>query len=87
MHDNVTGFPGTVLRFDERNSQQRRRPDIHPNFRHLVFGPKNFPVQITGETEDFYETPEGRFSKVTRRKAGDPETRFVGPFTAEGDME
>ncbi|MGX7874389.1 hypothetical protein ACVDG5_018005 [Mesorhizobium sp. ORM6] len=63
-------------------------PDIFPNYRHLVVvGEKRFPAKIITETPNAYCTPHGLFNKDNRRKWGDPNVSFEGPFTAEGDME
>lgn len=60
-----------------------------PNYRHLLVGAetKLTPAKILVETPHAFSTPEGLFDKASRRKFGDPTIGFIGPFSAEGDME
>ncbi|MER9524017.1 hypothetical protein NKI96_10575 [Mesorhizobium sp. M0292] len=60
-----------------------------PPYRHLIV--KNdagkFTTEILVETPHQFSTPNGLFDKATGRQWGHPEVSFVGPFTADGDME
>lgn len=60
-----------------------------PNYRHLLIGTEAGPIpaKILVETPNAFSTPEGLFDKATLRKFGDPTVGFIGPFTADGDME
>ncbi|RVC70419.1 hypothetical protein EN759_04175 [Mesorhizobium sp. M00.F.Ca.ET.038.03.1.1] len=60
-----------------------------PNHRHLLIGgeAKLTPAKVLKETPFAFETPMGIFDKATLRKCGDPNVGYIGPFTAEGDME
>jgi len=62
---------------------------LFPPYRHIVVygNGQRHPVRIERETELNFHTPQGVFSKYGRRKCDDPNVRFEGPFTAEGDME
>jgi len=62
--------------------------DIFPKYRHLVVvANTRFPTRILSETPMGYHTTAGYFLKNTGRKFGDQAVTFIGPFSAEGDLE
>lgn len=62
---------------------------IFPPYRHVVVqrNGHRFPSQVTDETDSFLHTAFGVFSKESKALIGDPGIRYVGPISAEGDME
>ena len=63
-------------------------PYIFPKYRHIVVvGRKRFPTRIVAESSVVFETPVGKFFKNSRHKLGEPDVRFEGPFTENGELE